>query len=81
VGGFNPLAFWGKGARMNNSPVWIASGAVLAAGLALVAGLAERARARRGQLDRVGFMPWTAVSFWSTMMALILAGALAHRLL
>ena len=66
---------------MDNSSVWLGTAAAVAATVALAAGIAERARTRRIQLDRVGFMPWTAVSFWSTMIALILAGACIHRLL
>ncbi len=32
----------------------------------------ERRRRRRANLDAVGFMPWTAISFWASFAALLL---------
>jgi hypothetical protein len=47
---------------------WFAAGA--AAGLALLAGLADWARHRRRNLDRVGWMPWQLISVLSFFAAL-----------
>jgi hypothetical protein len=52
-----------------------------AAVLALVAWLADRARTRRVELDRVGLVPWTGVFFWATMVAVLLLGAGVRGLL
>ncbi|MFC0203408.1 hypothetical protein [Novosphingobium soli] len=45
-----------------------------AALLAALAWFADRRRHRRRDLDRVGFMPWTAIFFWSLMAAVLLLG-------
>ena len=45
-----------------------------AAGLAAFAWWQDRRRMRRRDLDRVGFMPWTTVFFWSVMAAILLLG-------
>jgi hypothetical protein len=50
---------------------WAAGGA---AALALAAGLADWARNRRRNLDRVGFMPWQLISILSFFAALGLCG-------
>ena len=47
---------------------WAAAGAAWA--LALIAALADRARQRRRNLDRVGFMPWQLISILSFFAAL-----------
>jgi uncharacterized membrane protein len=77
----DPPPFRGKGAHMDNSTAWMLIGGTLAAAIGVVAWLADRARTRRSQLDRVGFMPWTDVFFWSTMLAVLLLGAGARALL
>lgn len=44
---------------------------------ACVAGLAwllDRRRMRRRNLDRVGFMPWTTIFFWTLLAAVLLLG-------
>ena len=51
----------------------------LAATLALAAGLADRRRAKRANLDEVGFMPWTAIFFLGLFTACVTLG-LAARL-
>ena len=47
---------------------------VVAAGFAISAWVLDRRRMRRRNLDRVGFVPWTAVFFWSLMAAVLLLG-------
>lgn len=46
--------------------------------LAALAWYADRRRTRRRDLDRVGFMPWTGVFFWSVLAAAVLLGLAAH---
>ena len=58
---------------------WIVGHWALAAGgvaalLALAAWFGDHLRTRRTDLDRVGFVPWTDVFFWSTMAAVLLLG-------
>ena len=43
-----------------------------AVALALAAWLADRRRARRSDPDAVGFMPWTTVYFWTSLLAMLL---------
>jgi hypothetical protein len=45
--------------------------APLAALLALISIVADRRRQRRTQIERVGFMPWTAISLFSIGLTLI----------
>ena len=42
--------------------------------LAVVAWIGDRRRQRRSNPDAVGFMPWTAVFFWSLLAAVALLG-------
>lgn len=79
--GFKPQAIRGKGAGMNNGAAWMLAGGGAATTMAIVAWLGDRRRARRRRLDQVGFMPWTDVFFWSTMLAVLLLGAGAKALL
>ena len=51
----------------------------LAATLALAAGLADRRRVRRKNLDAVGFMPWTGIFLLALFTACVTLG-LAARL-
>jgi uncharacterized membrane protein len=73
--------FRGKGARMDSSAAWMLAAGAAAMVLAIVAWIADRLRVRRRELDRVGFMPWTDVFFWSTMLAVLLLGAGGRALL
>ena len=41
---------------------------------ALAAWLGDRRRMRRSRPDDVGFMPWTAVFFWATLVACVSLG-------
>jgi len=50
----------------------------LCAVLAGVAWVADRRRHHRADLDRVGFMPWTAIFFWALMAAVLLLGLAAR---
>ncbi len=50
----------------------------LAALLALVAWIGDRRRHARQYLDRVGFMPWTPIFFWSLLAAVLLLGLSAR---
>ena len=40
--------------------------------LAALAWLFDRRRVRRRDLDKVGFMPWTAIFFWALMAAVLM---------
>lgn len=51
----------------------------IAATLALAASLADRRRARRHDLDAVGFMPWTVIFILALFTACVTLG-LAARL-
>lgn len=53
--------------------LWGYAGA--AAAVAVVAGVADRKRQRRLDLDRVGFMPWTLITLFAVMAALVLSAA------
>ncbi|HEY0011972.1 MAG TPA: hypothetical protein VGB79_03875 [Allosphingosinicella sp.] len=56
--------------------LWTASGAATV--LAVLASLAEWARNRRRNLDRVGFMPWQLISVLAFFLAVGLAALAAH---
>jgi hypothetical protein len=47
--------------------------AIAAAGIAAIAGYADRRRSGRRDVDAVGFMPWTGLSLAATFAAVILA--------
>ncbi len=66
---------------MDRTAQWMAVVGALAAALALVAWVGDHRRMRRTRLDRVGFMPWTGIFFWSLMAAVVLLGASLPRLL
>ncbi|MDB5698779.1 MAG: hypothetical protein JWN69_1583 [Alphaproteobacteria bacterium] len=51
--------------------LWTA--AASAGAVSLTAGLAERRRARRRDIDRVGWVPWTLVQVIALALAAILA--------
>jgi hypothetical protein len=46
----------------------------IAVALALFAWAGDRRRMRRSDPDAVGFMPWTGVFFWATLVACVLLG-------
>jgi hypothetical protein len=56
--------------------LWSAAGG--AALVALAASLAEWARGRRRNLDRVGFMPWQLISVLAFFLAIGLGALAAH---
>jgi hypothetical protein len=56
--------------------LWTIAGAAFA--LAVVATVADRRRSRRPVLDRVGWVPWTAIQILALFVA-IAAAALAVR--
>ena len=56
--------------------LWAGAGA--AGAMAVIAGIAEWRRGRRRNLDRVGWMPWTAIQVLS-LLAMTLAAALALK--
>jgi hypothetical protein len=56
--------------------LWTAAGT--AAGVAVAASLAEWARNRRRNLDRVGFMPWQLISVLAFFLAVGLGALAAH---
>lgn len=51
--------------------LWTSVGAALL--VAVVAGLGERKRKRRIDMDRIGLIPWPLVQILAILMALILA--------
>ena len=51
--------------------LWTLAGA--SAALAAIASLADRRRARRRDLDRAGFMPWTLITLFAILAAVMLA--------
>ncbi len=53
--------------------LWIAAGA--SAVIAIFAALADRRRARRTRLDRVGWVPWSAI-----LLAALMVGAVCAAL-
>ena len=55
---------------------WVAAGA--AALVAIAAGVAEWARNRRRNLDRVGWMPWQLISVLALFAAIGLAALAVH---
>lgn len=60
---------------MNDSIRFITTIAGVIAGLiAAAAWVGDRRRLARRQLDRVGFMPWTAIFFWSLLATVLLLG-------
>jgi hypothetical protein len=47
---------------------------IVSAAIAAAAWIGDHVRLRRRNLDRVGFMPWTAIFFWATLAAVLLLG-------
>jgi len=66
---------------MDDPAAWMLAAGSASTLLAIVAWTADHLRSRRRQLDRVGFVPWTDVFFWSTMLAVLLLGAGLRALL
>lgn len=63
---------------MDDSAFLMAIIGAVAAVLAILAWVQDRRRVRRGDLDQVGFMPWTAIFFWALMAAVLLLGLSAR---
>ncbi|MEJ2408447.1 MAG: hypothetical protein P8Y48_03675 [Novosphingobium sp.] len=59
---------------MSDSTRFMMIAGSMAALVALVAWIGDRRRIRRRNLDRVGFMPWTPIFFWSLLAAVLLLG-------
>lgn len=59
---------------MDNTIRWMLIAGSVAAGIAAVAWAADNRRARRKNLDSVGFMPWTSIFFFALLAAVILLG-------
>ena len=57
---------------------WQLIGGTLCAVIALVSWLGDWRRMRRRDIDRVGFMPWAALFFWSLLGAVMLLGLAAR---
>ena len=53
------------------APLWIAAGAFAA--VAAGSGLADWRRARRRDLDRVGWVPWTLIQILAVLGAVVTA--------
>ena len=56
---------------MTQGGLWVGAGASLA--LAVGAGLADWRRSKRRSLDRVGWVPWTAIQIGALFAALLFA--------
>jgi hypothetical protein len=52
---------------------WAIAGAI-AALVALIAGLAERRRMNRKDIEKVGFMPWPLIMMMSLLLAVVAIG-------
>lgn len=52
--------------------IW-AQVALVALVIAIASGVADRMRLKRANLDAVGFMPWTAISALSLLVAVLCA--------
>jgi hypothetical protein len=70
---------WGKGAAMENDYALHATIGGLSVLLAVLAWFADRRRMRRADPDKVGFMPWTGLFFWSLMAAIVLLAFAARE--
>ncbi|WP_041559030.1 hypothetical protein [Novosphingobium sp. PP1Y] len=66
---------------MNDSLRFLATAGAVAAIIAAVAWIGDRRRMKRRNLDRVGFMPWTTIFFWSLLAAVLLLGISGRALL
>lgn len=63
---------------MNDSTRVLAIVGSLAALTAACAWIGDRRRMKRRHVDRVGFMPWTGIFFWSLLAAVLLLGLSAR---
>lgn len=63
---------------MNDSTPLFAIAGTLAALSAACAWIGDRRRINRRDVDRVGFMPWTGIFFWSLLAAVLLLGLAAR---
>ena len=63
---------------MVGDAAWLGALGASAAAVALAATLADRRRIRRTDLDRVGFMPWTAIYFVALLVACVTLGLAAR---
>ena len=52
--------------------------AAAAGGVAVIAGLADRRRNRRRDLDRVGWVPWPLIALMATLLALVFTAFALH---
>lgn len=57
---------------------WRVAGGLVAVGLTIAGWLGDRRRRRRKNLDAVGLMPWTELSFWAFLAACVLLGLAAR---
>ena len=63
---------------MNESVRLMAFAGGIAAAIATCAWIGDYRRVKRRDLDRVGFMPWTTIFFWSLLAAVLLLGISAR---
>lgn len=63
---------------MNDSARFMAIAGGLAALMAACAWIGDHRRMKRRDYDRVGFMPWTGIFFWSLLAAVLLLGLSAR---
>ena len=58
------------------APTWIVAG--LAGALAIAASIADRARGRRRELDRIGWIDWRNVQMAAILALLVSTGLAVH---
>lgn len=76
--GFNFVPRGGKAWSMEDSRILMTICGAVAALIAVVAWVGDHRRHRRKHIDRVGFMPWTAIFFFALMAAVLLLGLSAR---
>lgn len=64
---------------MEDSRILITICGAIAAFVAAVAWVGDYRRQKRKNIDRVGFMPWTAIFFLALMAAVLLLGLAARE--
>ena len=59
---------------MNDVRTVLAAAEIFAVSIAAIAWVGDWRRVRRHDPDKVGFMPWTDLFFWSVLASVVLLG-------